>query len=253
MKDIERRKKVRVIRKKRKRRFVFLIIFIPLVVFLINKSEILNINEIVINNNNNVEKNDILLISGIEEGENIFSVAVDKASRNINSIPYIEVAHVNRELPNKIIIDVLEREEKMQIFIGGKYQIIGRYGFVLSEIDEADPDLLILENISNKKFEVGSNIYKELGSDEIRDFFNEINDLNLFTRINSINFDDKDDIRILKGEKEIHFGDLNDSKYKVKLLNEVLIDIEDKGLDYKEIIMNRGENPIIILNEGNGD
>ena len=252
MEDINRRKRIREIRKKRKRRFLFLLVFIPLSIFLINKSEILNLTEIIVNNNKKVEKDDILLISGLEKGENIFNLQLEKAAKEINNLPYIEVAHVNRKLPNKIIIDVLEREAKMQLFIQDKYQKIDKYGYVLSEEDERDPDLLILENINKKKFNLGSNFYQELGSQEIKSFFGEIDELNLFTRINKIDFEDKDNIEIIIDGKIIHFGNLYDSSYKVKLLNEVLIDIEDKKLDYKEIRMNRGDNPIIILNDGDG-
>lgn len=253
MEDMNRRKRIREIRKKRRRRFFFLLVFIPLSIFLINKSEILNLKEIKVNNNEKVEKNDILLISGLEKGENIFNLELEKAAREINSLPYIEVAHVNRKLPNKVVIDVLEREEKMQLFIQDKYQKIDRYGYVLSEEDEKDPDLLILENINNKKFKLASNFYQELGSEEIKSFFEEMDRLNLFTRIDRIDFEDKDNIEIIIDGKTIYFGDLNDSAYKVKLLNEVLIDIEDKALDYREIRMNRGDNPIIILNDGDGD
>ncbi len=252
MEDINRRKRVREIRKKRKRRLLFLLVFIPLFIFLINKSEILNLKEIVVNNNKKVEKDDIVLISGLEKGENIFNLQLDKAAREINSLPYIELAHVNRKLPNKVVIDVLEREAKMQLSIGDKYQKIDRYGYVLSEEDEKDSDLLILENVDKKKFKLASNFYQELGSEEIKSFFEEIDRLNLYSRIDKIDFEDKQGIELVIDGRTIYFGDLYDSSYKVKLLNEVLIDIEGKDLDYKEIRMDRGDNPIIILNDEDG-
>ena len=61
---------------------------------------------------------------------------------------------------------------------------------------------------------------------------------------------DNDNINIeLNNGILVAFGTINNVKYKLNLLNEIVKDIDKKGLSCKMILMDRGDNPIIVLNE----
>lgn len=46
---------------------------------------------------------------------------------------------------------------------------------------------------------------------------------------------------------EVKFGDLNNSSYKIKLLEKILQDIKSKELEAASINLNNGDNPLVVV------
>lgn len=68
------------------------------------------VKEIEVNGNVNLEKEEILERSGIKEGDKMYLMQTNKAEENIKVLPIVEKINIEREWPNKVIIDVEEYE-----------------------------------------------------------------------------------------------------------------------------------------------
>lgn len=75
---------------------------------LVTTSVSFKISKIEITGNKRVAREDLIELSGIEQGNNIFSVDVDDAAKSIQSNPWIKGVTVKRHFPDKIMIHVEE-------------------------------------------------------------------------------------------------------------------------------------------------
>jgi cell division septal protein FtsQ len=69
-----------------------------------------NLTAIEINDDGMLSREQILSASGIREGENIFAVNLSKARENLSQLPQVEHVELERMLPAKIAVTVVERK-----------------------------------------------------------------------------------------------------------------------------------------------
>lgn len=124
---IKRRRKQRI-----KNSILLLLLLISILITLCLKLQYFNISEIEVYGNRNITKNEIVKLSSIEKGNNIFYTNLVKARTNISSNPYIQSVDIKRKLPNTLQINVVERDA---YFYGSdaasKYVIVDNEGIVL--------------------------------------------------------------------------------------------------------------------------
>ena len=138
----EEQKKKEFTKKQRKRnrlikrikaivKFVLLLgIIIGAIVFA-TCSPIFNITDIEVLNNSMVPSDTVISLSGITTNENIFRFIATKASNNIKQNAYIEDVKIKRVLPNKVQIEVTEREPKFSIPVLGQFAYMSTQGYIL--------------------------------------------------------------------------------------------------------------------------
>lgn len=90
-----------------------------------------DINGIAVGGNKEISDEEILKLSGISNGDNIFDTHPWFVERKIKKNLYIETVDVRRKLPDKIEIIVKERSGKAQFVMGDKYVITDNTGMVL--------------------------------------------------------------------------------------------------------------------------
>ena len=103
-------------------------------------SPIFNIKEI------NVTGNNIVSISELSKEQNIFKFFNKKVVENVKSNPYVETAKVKRKLPNKVEIQVEERERTFNIEFMNGYAYINNQGYIL-EISQEKLDLPVIQGL----------------------------------------------------------------------------------------------------------
>lgn len=69
-----------------------------------------NLTNVEISDDGTLSREQILRVSGIREGENIFKVDLATARENLSQLPQVEHAELERMLPNKIAITIAERK-----------------------------------------------------------------------------------------------------------------------------------------------
>lgn len=69
-----------------------------------------NLTEIEIKTDGPLAREQVIALTGLREGVNIFSVDIAKAREALLTLPQIERAEIERMLPNKLVIDIGERK-----------------------------------------------------------------------------------------------------------------------------------------------
>ncbi len=86
---------------------VFLIISRSMV--FIKKINIFSIDNLIVKGNTYLSFNDIAVIMNIKPGDNIFKINLKSLKKKLESHPRVKIVYVKRELPDKVIIDIVER------------------------------------------------------------------------------------------------------------------------------------------------
>ncbi len=247
-------KETRVERKRRKRRFIIKIIvfmlFIAACVVFSLKSSFFQINEINILGNYKLETDEILRASGLKLGDNILLVSNRQVRSNITNLPYAKDVEVKRNWPKGIDISVTERQPYIQFENGYSFAMVDNEGIFLENSITKIRDIPLIRNISWPKLKFGASVLENEETIVFSDFFNskEIEDI---TRKFSVILSEEDNnikIDLINGVL-VEFGPLDNVKYKLRMLNEIILDIEKKNIPTRMIIMNKGEHPIVVRDD----
>lgn len=146
--------KAPVIKKKKKIKPIIKWIFLSLLIFgaivagLL--SPVFNVKEIAVSNNNKISTEEIINLSGLTINQNIFKFLKLNVINKIEENPYIEQVKINRQLPDKILINVVERTPTYMLDVNQMYAYINNQGYILELSDEP----LELPTISGYKTDV---------------------------------------------------------------------------------------------------
>lgn len=123
---------------------------------------------------------DVLTLVEIKPGQNILAVNVDVLSRRVAVNPWIKNVYVGREFPNRIVVDVRERNPIALVKQAGDFYLMDSEGIIFKKMSQGDEvDLAIITgiNVQDKtkskllsdtlsllKVFSGSNLYSFLGA-----------------------------------------------------------------------------------------
>lgn len=239
-------------RKKKKFFFNFLILLIigSFILLFSLKSSYFNIDKFQIEGNQKLTDDQIIKSSMINKGENIFRIDKKGGKSSIEKIPYIKSVDINRKLPNKVEIKIVERKAVLLIQKLSTFLAIDKEGLILEQIDENEEKLPVFIGLNVDNVDLRDNVFSTKLNNDIIELIQESLNLNLIDNFDKIDLKTKDNINIiLKDEIFVAFGSLDNVKYKLRLLDEILKDTKDKNIEYKKIIMNKGENPILVTDD----
>lgn len=246
------KKPTRVEMKKRRKRILFrLVLLLTLLTITVTyafKSDFFNIESIKVEGNTKISDEQIVNSSRINIGENIFRIKKSQSENGIKYLPYIKEVEVYKSFPRTISIKVEERKPVIQVKALSSYILIDNEGYVLEIVDERVEDLTSFIGFDINNAKPGEQISKSEQNLNIFDFIDEEEILNILNKISYVNYiyDIKEiNIELFNGIG-VAFGTLDNVKYKLRVLDKLLIDIEKKQLPCKMIIMNKGDNPIVV-------
>ncbi|GFN35972.1 cell division protein FtsQ [Tepidimicrobium xylanilyticum] len=231
---------------------LFMLILIGIIIYLfIFKTDIFNIKRIEVIGNKNLKKDQVIKASLCNIGENIFNISKKNGEASLKRLSYIKEANIKRKLPDKIVIEIVERKEIAIIPYIGSYIYIDDEGYVLKIEEQNDEvDLLRIDGIKLENPIEGDNLFHTLADEEMVVFFNYSNSLNLISLMKRVDFADKTNVVIeLKNGVKVAFGLLDNVKYKLRFLNKIINDIEEKGINARHILFNKGDNPIVVTDD----
>ena len=198
------KKQAKIERKKKKiKKILKLIILIALIAggtcFALI-SPIFNIEKIEVTGNNKIPSETIISLSQLENGQNIFRFNKNKTVEEIKTNAYIENAKISRKIPNKIEINIEEREATYNVEFLNGYAYINNQGYILEKTEQKIEKPVII----CKSYE-------------------------LDTKESSIDVTSKNDyiLEMDEEKKTVHLG--NDSNLNNKMLYVPAIITENKG------------------------
>ncbi len=104
------------------------------------------------------EKDEIIALSGIKKGKNIFAIDEDIAIENIEkSLPTLKVISIERTFPNGVYIYVTKRTPVFYMALSaGEYAILDRELKIISIQNSYDAQLTQLVGVNAENVEIGS-------------------------------------------------------------------------------------------------
>ncbi len=120
----------------RKRKFIFwqsffFIFIVLLAVYILFKSPVFNITNIIVRGNMSLTAAEIIRVSGIVSGANIFQVNLKEAAARIHTLPLVKEAKLDRELPGTVVIQVRERRPVAMVVAQGQFVEVDEAGYYL--------------------------------------------------------------------------------------------------------------------------
>ncbi len=243
-------------RKKRKRlfkriRLLFIILFLSIAVYLLlTKLPFFAIHNFSVTGNKQVKDNDIVNISGIIKGENVFKINKKNAVQRILKEPYIESVEIDRVLPDTVGIKVKEKTDQFLLEQDGKAIYIGKNAEVLSILDnKKEKEVPLIEGLTVDGAEVLKLIKfknKKIDSNEFSEFIKGASNTEVYKLIQKISIDGDEIVTIhTKNGAKIVFGKLDNSAYKMKFLAEVLKDLNKKKVKFKLIDFTKSKRVVV--------
>lgn len=196
-----------------------------------------NIKSIQVKGNLLIKQEDIINMSGIPLGQNIFRVNYFRAKSSIKQDLYIEKVSISRNYPNKIIINVEERKRVGYIPFKGNYLVIDKNGIVLEVVNNSNGiDTPVILGLKLKEYKLGKELnpkeQDKVKYDLLMEFFKEISSSSLDGKLSEIDINNPTNIIIwaYKGKYQINMGDEKEFAYKLKFAKTIIEKQEkDKG------------------------
>jgi cell division protein FtsQ len=82
---------------------------------------------------------EIAVTAGVQKGQNIFTIDLDKARARLAADPWIETAEVTRQLPGTISIRVTERDAAGIVAMNEGTYLVTRDGAIIKRVEPGDP------------------------------------------------------------------------------------------------------------------
>ncbi len=113
-------------------------------------SPLFNITQIEVINTNLLSKDKLISLSGIKKDQNIFRFLKSDVIKKIKEDPYVQDVKINRQLPNKVQIDIEERQRNFSLEFLNGYAYINNQGYIL-EISQDKLNLPVIKGASTEE------------------------------------------------------------------------------------------------------
>jgi cell division protein FtsQ len=102
---------------------------------------------VVLTGNRYVSQLDVASAVGAGAQPSLFRVSLDGARRQVELIPWVRTASVRRIFPNRLLVDVTERNPVAYVNLGGRLRLVDNDGVLLEKPAEASFDFPVLSGI----------------------------------------------------------------------------------------------------------
>ncbi|MFD3157430.1 cell division protein FtsQ/DivIB [Haloimpatiens sp. FM7330] len=244
----------KLIRSRKRKRTIIRIVFISILLIsafltLLFKLPYFNIKNIVVVNNKNVTKSDIMDLSNFKIGSNIFYINTKESVTNILSNPYILNVDIKRKLPNQILIKVNERKATFYAYVNKEYYIIDEKSMVLEKKEKINfMQLVKIIGFDSDNLQVGQPLpcNDDRKKQIIRSITDIINSNNNGMKMSVVDIKNVYDIKAYYGNICIKLG--NESNLKDKF-NKAINIIQKQGIKNKKgyIDVSFKGNPVFFI------
>lgn len=224
--------------KKRKKRMKKILKWTSLIILILGAiifalvSPIFNIKEIEVANTNILSQDTIVSLSGLTKEQNIFRFLKSDVEKSIKENPYVESVNIKRQLPNKVLIEVEERQRNFNLEFLNGFAYINNQGYIL-EISEEKLDLPILKGAKTPEEEIKPG--NRLCMEDLQKLESAIKIMNVAkenefdSRVTSIDISNKNEyiLYLEQDKKTVYLGDINNLNTKMLYVKK-MIDLEDK-------------------------
>lgn len=230
-------------------RFKYVVLMFIICIFMafFLSSSFFQIKFIAVNGNNNVTREEIIKLSSIYYGENIFRINKRNSMKSIFQNPYVKMIKINRIMPNRVVIEVIEREIMAYVPYVGSYLNIDEEGMIL-EINPAITrlDLPVVKGLKFDTFKVGEilDIENKEQFSTTTILIKEIKNAGMLNLVSEIDVTDLSNIslKIREGIKA-NLGGIDNIDYKISFSKSIIEDVRKQNFK-GTIEMSHSGNPV---------
>jgi cell division protein FtsQ len=171
---------------------------------------------------------DILTVAGIKPQQNMLAVNTEAVAYRVAANPWVKNIYVGRELPNKLVLEVVERSPVALYKQANDFYLMDSEGFVFKKLSRGDDvDLPILTCINSEE-KISSKLL--LSSLELLKNISASNQYAYLGTISEVHVDEVFGLSLLmEGGLYLRLG-MNDFENKLKQLNVVMADMDKRGI-----------------------
>lgn len=212
-------------------------------------SGLFDICKIEIIGNAQVAQEEILELSKIKIGDNIFLCNKIQTQSNLETHPYIQETKITRKLPDKIQIEITEKQKAYQIQVEGGYAYIDNQGYVL-EISSIKIDKPILQgSVTTIENIIPGNRLNQDDLERLNDVLKIIKnsqEIQIKDKITTINMENKNNyiLTLQDLKKVIYLGDTSNLANKMLYIKAIIErEVEKEGKIFVNGEFNEGFEP----------
>jgi cell division protein FtsQ len=196
---------------------------------------------------------EIIAVSGVEPGDNIFLIDGDAAARRIRaSKPYVETVRIERRIPDTAVIEITESVAFAVISENGDYWKVDARGRVLERTDFAGTAGLIrvsgITPVTPKEGEVlavGEAFETQKGY--LLDMLKAIDEAKIGAEVSNLDIANISAITfVYRGSVAVSFGSGDNAAFKIQ---EMLEALKGRPADFKGRIILTNEDQISVIEE----
>lgn len=145
-------------RRKSRIRFLGLIIVLALAAVLF-RSRICVVKHIAVYGNQTRSAEQVIALSGIQYGDNIFAVEFSDVARAMEKDPYMELLSVERVSLNALRLDVRERQARAALQVAGVIILVNEEGHILERLNYLpDGNILLVTGTTPRENAYGNGL-----------------------------------------------------------------------------------------------
>ena len=219
------------------------IVLVASVIAIILLTPAFNINKIEVHGNSVLKDEQIIRMSGITKGVNIFGVSLSEAKDNIKSMGYVESVKIKRSLPSTIRISVVEEVGVAYLKADEGFVIITADGRCIDITDGTDgksnvktPDFPLVKGMKKVKYKEGNKITSknEAQLEALLTCLHEFSKYDYIFDIREIDMSDITDIKFYYKSKDlcVTVGSPEKVGYKMECFGPILAEIGENPKGY---------------------
>lgn len=231
-------------------RLLFIFLIIAAMAIYAIRSSFFKIDEIEAPEGDSVTEKELLEAADISNDDNILLIRKKAIVGRLESIPYVKSASIRKKLPDTVVIEIIEREPYLQFENGYSFAVIDSEGVLLENSILKLKDVGLIKGIGWEYTPNGGSIIDKAQGTAVMDLLNDQDITSMVSKIEELDLGDSSNIKFnLFNGIAVEFGPMNNVKYKLKVLQEILADVEKKNIPTKMILMNKGEHPILVRDD----
>ncbi len=207
-------------------KWAFIIILLLTAIILFMMSSVFNIKEIVVVNNSRISSQEIINLSTLTTGVNMFKTTNSTIKNGIKTNAYVEDVIIKRNINGTVTLDIKERQATYMLKFANVYVYINNQGYIL-ETSEEELNVPVITGFStsNEEMKAGN----RLNVDDL----NKLDDIikiietskntplaNIITQIDISNSNDYK-LTVASEKKTIRLGEMTNINIKLQMAGKV--------------------------------
>jgi len=222
---------------------VFFIVLFLTAAYILVRSSIFEVREIRVSGNNILTEENIVSISGINPGENIFKLNLKETAQRFTGIPLIKSVNLSRRLPSTVEIRVVERRACALLPVDSGFIQVDDEGVCLQKGDIQVNQLPVITGIKADIPAPGERIQSETLISALA----VVKELSaaLLTQLSEINVSEDMAVAYTLDRIQCRFGTTDDIKQKGEVLEKLLNELNTKDKIIEYIDLSCKEAPVV--------